>query len=189
MMNDELKNHLGVVYFAHGKESGPWGAKISRLAQVAEARGYLVKSPDYSEIADPDQRVRKLLGLIEEGLAPLILVGSSMGAYVSTVASEVLHPQGLFLMAPAFYLEGYAQQNPRPTAALTAIVHGWGDDVVPVEHSIRFAQKHKVELHLINGDHRLTTQIPFLQAAFGEFLDRLQLSTTSTRFQGQGEKQ
>jgi len=77
-------------------------------------------------------------------------------------------------MAPAFYLEGYVQQNPRPVAELTAIVHGWRDEVIPVEHSIRFAQQHKAELHIVDGDHRLKNQIPFLEVVFGEFLDRTQ---------------
>ena len=42
----------------------------------------------------------------------LILVGSSMGGYVSTVASVSLKPAGLFLMAPAFYMPIGREQNP-----------------------------------------------------------------------------
>jgi surfactin synthase thioesterase subunit len=173
MNNNDAKNNAGVVYFAHGKESGPWGAKIKRLAQVAEARGFRVESPDYSEIDNPDQRVQKLLGLYATQSDNLVLVGSSMGGYVSTVASETLTPRGLFLIAPAFYMGGYANQNPFPNAALTAIVHGWKDEVIPVEHSIRFAQKYNTELHLVDGDHRLIAQIPFIEGVFGLFLDRL----------------
>jgi surfactin synthase thioesterase subunit len=174
-MNDKTINYSGIVYFSHGKESGPWGTKIKKLAQVAENRGYLVKSIDYSGMPNPDHRVQKLLSLVER-VEPLILVGSSMGGYVSTVASAVLRPRGLFLMAPALYMGGYAQQNPRPEAELTAIVHGWYDEVIPVEHSIRFAKEHKAELHIVDGDHRLKTQISFLQAVFGELLDRMRRS-------------
>jgi len=173
-MSDEVGNP-GLIYFAHGKESGPWGSKISRLAQVAQSRGFRVESPDYSEIGNPDQRVQKLLSLCDRGLDNLILVGSSMGGYVATVASETLAPKGLFLMAPAFYLKGYAQQNPRPHAALTVIVHGWSDEVIPVQNSISFTQSHQAEIHIIDGDHRLTAQIPFLEVLFGNFLDRIQL--------------
>lgn len=172
-MNNQVKSNVGVIYFAHGKESGPWGTKISLLANIARARGFVVESPDYSVIANPDQRVQKLLSICEADLENLILVGSSMGAYVSTVASEILRPQGLFLMAPAFYTEGYDQQNPHPNAKFTTMIHGWDDEVIPVERSIRFAQEHKVELHITNGDHRLTNQLPLLQTLFGHFLDRV----------------
>ncbi|MGH8540495.1 MAG: alpha/beta hydrolase, partial [Stenotrophobium sp.] len=37
-----------LVCFAHGKESGPWGTKITHLAEVARGHGYEVMSPDYS---------------------------------------------------------------------------------------------------------------------------------------------
>ena len=30
-----------IVYFAHGHESGPWGTKIKRLAQVAENLNFI----------------------------------------------------------------------------------------------------------------------------------------------------
>jgi hypothetical protein len=34
------------VYFSHGKESGPWGSKIKRLAGIAQQKGYAVDSID-----------------------------------------------------------------------------------------------------------------------------------------------
>ena len=43
-MKSEPAHSTGVVYFSHGKESGPWGDKIKRLAQVAEAKGFVVYS-------------------------------------------------------------------------------------------------------------------------------------------------
>ena len=36
------------IYFAHGKESGPWGSKIKRLAGIAEDLGCAVESIDYT---------------------------------------------------------------------------------------------------------------------------------------------
>ncbi len=169
-----MDNPAGLVYFNHGKESGPWGTKIKRLAEVAQARGFHAESPDYTGMADPDQRVRHLLSL-QPRSSRLVLVGSSMGGYVAMVASETLDPQGLFLMAPALYVPGYAIIDPFPNARLTAIVHGWNDEVIPVEHSIRFAQTHKTQLHLVDGDHRLMSQVPFIEALFGLFLDHIQL--------------
>ena len=161
------------IYFAHGKESGPWGAKIQALASLAEGKGCRVESPDYSGIADPDVRVEKLLSLAALKSGPLVLVGSSMGGYVSTVASRQLRPTGLFLMAPAFYLPGYGEQDPIPEAKLTSIVHGWNDEVVPVENAIRFARRHRCELHLLASDHRLMSHLEVVEQLFADFLCRI----------------
>src|SRR5690554_5830317 len=103
-----------LVCFAHGKESGPWGTKITRLARIAEKAGWQVMSPDFTDSTDPEARVEKLLTTLATPPRPLLLVGSSMGGYVVTVASEILRPAGLFLMAPAFYLPGYLRQEPQP---------------------------------------------------------------------------
>lgn len=162
-----------LVLFAHGKESGPWGSKIKHLAQIADQHGAKVLSPDYSAIPNPDHRVRHLLSLPLVPHSQLILVGSSMGGYVSTVASEALKPAGLFLMAPAFYLDGYANQNPVSGAEHTLIVTGRQDEVIPVEHSIRFAQQHQAELRLLDGDHRLNAVLPQVGEMFDEFLSRV----------------
>ena len=160
----------GTIYFAHGKESGPWGSKILALASVAQERGFEIESPDYSDIVDPEARVAKLLSLAGNATPPLILVGSSMGGYVSTVASATLRPAGLFLLAPAFYLPGYAEQDPIPGTDRVTVVHGWNDEVVPVDNAIRFARRHRAELHLLDSDHRLTSHLDALQKLFGFFL-------------------
>lgn len=98
-----------------------------------------------------------------------------MGGYVATVASMVLKPAGLFLIAPAFYMPGYPEQNPTPNAKAVSVAHGWSDDVIPAEHSIRFAQKFRtttgMQPHLIEEDHRLSAELPFLCLLFGRFLD------------------
>jgi hypothetical protein len=50
-------------------------------------------------------------------------------------------------------------------------VHGWGDDIVPVENSIRFAGQCTATLHVVNGDHRLTENIDDINAYLRLFLD------------------
>lgn len=160
-----------LVLFAHGKESGPWGSKIKYLAEIAQAKGCKVLSPDYSDLSDPDARVRRLLTMELLPYDRLVLVGSSMGGYVSTLASLSLKPAGLFLMAPAFYMPGYAEQAPCSGAGRTSVVFGWQDEVIPVEHGIRFAQQQRVELHVLDGDHRLNGVLPQLGVLFGQFLD------------------
>jgi pimeloyl-ACP methyl ester carboxylesterase len=164
--------HERVVYFAHGKETGPEAVKIQYLSEIAKAKGCRIESPDYSDLADPDDRVQRLLVLARETLGGLVLVGSSMGAYVSVVASERLKPKGLYLLAPAVSLEGYAIQDPIPRADVAVAVHGWNDEVVPVANVLRFAQRYAVELHLLNADHRLLSVLPLVGRLFELFLDR-----------------
>ncbi|WP_144400028.1 YqiA/YcfP family alpha/beta fold hydrolase [Geobacter pickeringii] len=163
----------GIVIFSHGKESTPAGAKISALAEVARERGFAAESLDFADLPNPDGRVQRLVERCVREKRPLVLAGSSMGGYVATVASNAVKPVGLFLMAPAFYLSGYAEQSPVPRAQKTVIVHGWNDDVIPAEHSVRFAGRHRAELFLVDGDHFLSSQLPFLVELFGLFLDRL----------------
>jgi len=47
------------IYFSHGKDSGPWGSKISHLAELAEDRSFAVESIDYSDLDDPDLRTER----------------------------------------------------------------------------------------------------------------------------------
>jgi predicted esterase len=168
------------VCFNHGKESGPWGSKISKLADVARERGFAVESIDYHDLPEPSHRVGRLLHAKAAQRSSLILVGSSMGGYVATVASSILKPLGLFLMAPAFYMPGYPEQNPVPNAKLVSVVHGWSDEVIPVNHSFQFAEKFRtstrMDLHLVMDDHRLSAQLPFVAMLFGHFLDQLRPS-------------
>ena len=160
-----------LVCFAHGKESGPWGTKITRLAEVARARGFEVQSPDYSHTHDPQQRVAHLLELAPRA-DRLVLAGSSMGGYVSAMACAALKPHALFLMAPALYFPGW-DEEPAGVPALTTVVHGWRDDIVPVERGIRFAQRNRAALHVLDSGHTLNDQLPALALIFGDLLERV----------------
>lgn len=163
----------GFVYFNHGKESGPWGDKITRLAESARKRGFHVESLDYRGIDDPSARVAKLLESEARTAKPLVLVGSSMGAYVAAAASASLRPRGLFLLAPAFYIPLFPIQEPVPHADFVALVHGWNDDVIPFENSVRYAHKFKAALHLVDSDHRLSSQLALIERLFEGFLDQI----------------
>ncbi|EKK9985903.1 hypothetical protein PP645_001488 [Vibrio vulnificus] len=160
------------VIFSHGKESGPWGSKIKRLANTAERFGYQVDSIDYTDILDPDLRVERLLDALSDTSEDVILVGSSMGGYVSLVASEAMTVKGVFLLAPALYMSGYNKQEYQCRTHVE-VVHGWSDDVIPVEHSIKFAKATHTALHLIAGDHRLKSSIDEVDALFAQFLNAL----------------
>jgi alpha-beta hydrolase superfamily lysophospholipase len=150
------------VVFSHGKESGPWGSKITAMAEVVRALGLAVESVDYRGIDDPTSRVEKLVKAAGEFEGPLGLVGSSLGAHVSAAAAARLHPAALFLLAPAFYMPGLERYTPQDVAMPTAIVHGWHDAVVPVENSIRWAREHRATLHVLDSDHRMEDQITMI---------------------------
>jgi alpha-beta hydrolase superfamily lysophospholipase len=154
-----LSRTVNTVVFSHGKESGPWGGKITAMAAVVRDLNLGVESVDYRGMADPGQRVEKLVHIGAELKGPLVLVGSSMGGHVSAAAAPRLAPRALFLLAPAFYMPGFEEYTPQDVAAPTAIVHGWRDDVVPVENSVRWAREHRATLHVLDSDHRLEDQI------------------------------
>ena len=161
-----------IIFFAHGQESGPWGTKFKRLAQIAENLNFEAQSPDYSGIKSGYGRVEKLLSLQPSASEQLILVGSSMGSWVSLCASERLKPQALFLMASAVGIENLEPASPKPIAEKTLLVHGWNDDVVPVENAINFARNYQVQLYLLPSDHRLITQLDSVANIFQNFLQQ-----------------
>lgn len=161
----------GSVVFCHGLHAGPWGTKIQALASVARERGFQVASADCRGLDDPRDRVTRLTETAAEGSAPLVLVGSSLGAWVATAASARLDPALLFLMAPAFHLDGLPDPEPRPGAGRVVIVHGWRDDVVPVDNALGFARRHRAAIHVLDDDHRLIDVLPELESLLGRELD------------------
>jgi predicted esterase len=164
---------MTTVIFSHGQESGPWGTKIQAMCERAKTLGCSVDSVDYQGIADPTERVEKLLRECARIDDDLILVGSSMGGHVATAAAEALQARGLFVLAPAYFMAGYEELTPLPPSMPVCIVHGWHDDIVPVENSIRYARQCSATLHLVNGDHRLTENIDSINDYFEQFIRKL----------------
>jgi pimeloyl-ACP methyl ester carboxylesterase len=163
------------VVFSHGKESGPWGRKIAALADVARSEGYQAESVDYRGIDGPRERIARLVDFCKELQGDLVLVGSSMGGYVSVASASLLHARGVFLMAPALYMEGLPPLRENLLDCPATIVHGWYDDVVPFEHSVRFAKDYGAALHLLRSDHRLHNQLRVIRYLFEYFLIALDL--------------
>jgi alpha/beta superfamily hydrolase len=163
-----------LVVYNHGKDSIPWGEKALGLAEVAKRHGYVVISPDYTAGNDPDVRVQQLLALDVADYDKVVLVGSSMGAYVATVAAPTLKVMDLFLLAPAFYLPGYQKQQFSPPSH-TWVIHGWQDDIVPPGHAWRFCQHSHSQLLMLDADHRLTSHLPILCEAFDRFLTQCEV--------------
>ena len=164
---------MTTVIFSHGQESGPWGTKIQAMADSVRAMGCVADSIDYQGIADPTERVNKLIRECDGIEDTLILVGSSMGGHVATSAAEKLGASGLFVLAPAYFIEEYEELTPDPPNLPICIVHGWHDDIVPVENSVRFAGSCGATLHIVNGDHRLTANIDEINEYLKQFIEQL----------------
>jgi hypothetical protein len=52
-------------------------------------------------------------------------------------------------------------------------VHGWHDDIVPVENSIRWAREHQAALHILDSNHRLEDRIEAICSLLRAFLTAL----------------
>ena len=164
---------MTTVVFSHGQESGPWGTKIRAMAELVRGMGCAADSIDYQGIADPAERVEKCVRECAGIEDRLVLVGSSMGGHVATAAATRVGAAGLFVLAPAYYMEGYEELTPVPPSIPICIVHGWHDDVVPVENSIRYARECSATLHIVNGDHRLTANIAAINGYLEQFIHSL----------------
>lgn len=165
------------VILSHGLESGPQATKVSALAEVCADLGWDSVRPDYRAIdarRDPmaiDERIARLLAHAPSA-GRLVLAGSSMGAFVSGLASLRLPCEGLFLLALPAAVPGY----PHAFAAAevpTTLVHGWKDDVCPVDAALSFARSRDARLHLVGDDHRLSAHVDFCAAMFRRFLTEL----------------
>ena len=162
---------MTTVIFSHGQESGPWGTKIRAMSGRVIGLGCKAESVDYQGIEDPSERVTKLISECESVRDTLILVGSSMGGYVATAAAAEVGAAGLFVLAPAYYMPGYEDLTPEPPDIPICIVHGWGDDIVPVDNSIRYARQCNAELHILDSDHRLTANIDEINYYLQRFVE------------------
>lgn len=164
--------------FSHGQESTPYGTKIKRLSAIVKKHGFTTQSIDYREIKNPDDRVKHLINHINENYNKddkIILVGSSMGGYVSTVTATQLDIEAMFLLAPALYIERkeYSINEYDIKNTQCVVVHGYNDDIIPYNNSVKFGNQTKSTVHLINGDHRLNSSLEEVEVLFDLFLTQL----------------
>jgi predicted alpha/beta-hydrolase family hydrolase len=173
-----LKGH---VIISHGLESSPDATKATALAQVAEAMGWTQQRPDYrpwdgdtsrSRFGDVVGRLAHLQSLANAVSGPLVLAGSSMGAFVSARVSLLRPVAGLFLMAPPTQLEGF---DIRLEAARvpTRIVHGWNDELIPATEVARWAGERRDTTIFVDDGHRLSAHVAFCAEEFGRLLQGL----------------
>ena len=140
------------------------------MAELVRELGCSAESIDYQGIADPTERVEKCVRECAGIDDQIVLIGSSMGGHVATAAAAQVGAIGLFVLAPAYFMAGCEDLTPAPPAKPITIVHGWHDEIVPVENSIRYARNCSATLHLVDGDHRLTANIGEINEYLRQFL-------------------
>jgi len=170
----------GHCILSHGFESGPEATKVTALAEVAERLGWSHERPDYTDLdakmdisplGDVSARVKRLLALVEVAASrgPLVLAGSSLGAWISGAVSMRVPVRGLFLMALPVRL---GEDHPLTAAAVpTSIIHGWDDELIPARDVIDWAAPRRDRLLLVNDGHRLSGHVEASAEAFAALLN------------------
>lgn len=178
----------GHVILSHGLESGPEATKVTALAAVAEAMGWTHERPDYRDLdagrrpEDVAARVARLEARAQAHDGPLLLAGSSMGAFISAeVAMRLQHSsarqaalRGLFLMAPPVTLAGYwPTPLQAPEGLPLIVVHGWDDELIPAQTVVDWCAPRRAELRLVDDSHRLAAHVDYCARSFETFLLRV----------------
>jgi len=177
----------GHCILSHGFESGPDATKVAALAEVAERFGWTHERPDYTDLdakreistlGDVEARLERLRSLARAAVArgPLVMAGSSLGAYISARIALDLSAGGapvkaLFLMAPPLTMG--------PLPALDApeipvsIIHGWHDELIPAMAVADWAQGRRARLLMVDDSHRLSLHVQTSADAFAALLTGL----------------
>lgn len=159
------------ILLSHGLESGPESTKVSALARAAEARGHQTQRLDYRDLDNWPARLDRLLATAAALEGPILLAGSSLGAYISGHASLQIPVAGLFLMAPP---AGVDRLPPMPirTPALS-VVHGWRDELFAPKDVLALVEPHRGRLLMVDDDHRLSASVDVCVDEFLTLLDRV----------------
>lgn len=170
------------IIFSHGSDSGPEATKVSALAALAQSLDWPTQRLDYREddaLGHGDSvppRLARLRAAIDAANQPPLLVGSSMGAFVSGLASLEAPVAGLFLLATPEHIPGHKVAFDLRDDVPTLLIHGWRDEVCAVEGLLAFAERRSLPLLLVDDDHRLGASLDDILAQFGIFLARLDRS-------------
>lgn len=167
------------VISCHGKEGTPLGNKARHLRTiVSELNGQFI-APQLSHSRPVKENIDQIAELSRRWSdAPLLLVGSSRGAYLAIKCAEILNAeqtivQGLFLMAPAVFVEAsyYIDQEYTRSCPVTHVVHGWRDRIIPPDSAIRYSRLISARLTILDDEHRLRDSIDQLGRLFRCFLN------------------
>ncbi|HWG66469.1 MAG TPA: alpha/beta hydrolase [Rhodanobacteraceae bacterium] len=167
----------GHVILSHGSDSGPEATKISALARVAESLGWTTFKPDYREedklgyAGCVPPRVARLVDSMQNQPRPRVLAGSSMGAFVSGLASLRAPCDGLFLVALPTMIPECAQPFDMAAGLPAMLIHGYEDTLCPVLAAQAFARTRGMPALLLPDDHRLARHVPVIEREFRAFLE------------------
>jgi predicted alpha/beta-hydrolase family hydrolase len=172
----------GHCILSHGFESGPDATKVTALADVAERFGWSHERPDYTDLdakrevgplGDVPVRLERLRALAAAAAArgPLVLAGSSLGAYISARVSLDVPVQALFLMAPPLTMGPLPPLDAPPVPV--SILHGWDDDLIPAMAVAEWAQTRRARLLMVDDGHRLSANVRTSADAFAALLSEL----------------
>ena len=167
------------VVLSHGSGSSPQATKVSALAALAEARGWTTQRPDYRDddarghLGSVAPRIARLRATIEALDAPPVLVGSSMGAFVSALVSLDVPVAGLLLLATPAAIPCYPRPLAQRSGVPAMLVHGWRDEVCPVAATREFAARWRLPLLLVDDDHRLGASMAMIEVQFQLLLDQV----------------
>lgn len=169
----------GHCILSHGFESGPDATKVTALAEAAARLGWTHERPDYtdldaqhdvSELGDVPARLQRLRSLARQAATrgPLVLAGSSLGAWISARASLEVPVAALFLMAPPVAM---GPAPPLDAARVpTSIIHGWDDELIPAQQVVDWASGQRARLLLVDDTHRLAGHVDASAEAFAALL-------------------
>ena len=169
------------IIISHGLESSPDATKATALSRIVESLGCTSERPDYRDydndqtltrLGDVSGRITQLHDLAKKVQGPLILAGSSMGAFISARVSLEVPDAGLFLMALPTQLEGFDIKLEAANIP-TCIVHGWDDELIPATEVVKWAHKRRDQLVLVNDSHRLADHVDFCAEVFARFVSSL----------------
>ena len=177
--NPDKTQLRGHCILCHGFESGPDATKVTALADIAEGQGWTHERPDFTDLdakreisplGDVQARMHRLLGIARDAASqgPLVLAGSSLGAWISGQVSLQVQVVGLFLMAPPILLNA---AHPLDAAHVpTSLIHGWNDELIPAAHVIEWAQSRRARLLMVDDSHRLSAHVAATADAFAALL-------------------
>jgi pimeloyl-ACP methyl ester carboxylesterase len=169
----------GHVILSHGSDSGPQATKVSVLADVAESLGWSSERPDYracdalGSAASIAPRIEQLVGRVRAAPTPPVLVGSSMGAFVSGLASLQASCRGLFLLALPASIPGCAQSFAMARDVPSMLIHGFADELCPADAALAVAREYGMHALLVADGHRLADSVDVVARQFRLFLEHL----------------
>lgn len=147
-----------MIFFFHGKESGPHGSKYRALVEAFGEGNVTAPSFEGMELAERLATAIKAT----EGAKNAILVGSSMGGLVAAMLYD-FHPErfyGYVLLAPAVHWKEAEYIYRSPWASHGFVLLAEQDNLIPPAEIEKFCVRHGLRLHRVDDGHRLANSLP-----------------------------